>query len=117
MATLCGREPQNKHLSTCPKHLSNHKDFLGIYALFSLIQFILLKSLGMPVFDALIHSLTALSTGGFSNHDASIGFYALQGYKHARLIEYTIIFFMALGGMNFSHALLLVNQAVFPFHL
>ncbi|WP_430883833.1 TrkH family potassium uptake protein [Fusibacter sp. JL216-2] len=77
------------------------KIFWGIYALFSLIQFILLKSLGMPVFDALIHSLTALSTGGFSNHDASIGFYALQGYKNARLIEYTIIFFMALGGMNF----------------
>lgn len=77
------------------------KIFWGVYALFSIIQFIMLISLGMPRFDAVIHSLTALSTGGFSNHDASIGYYAQQGYQHARLIEYTIILFMALGGMNF----------------
>lgn len=77
------------------------KIFWGIYALFSLIQFVTLKALGMPDFDALIHSLTALSTGGFSNHDASIGYYALSGYKNAILIEYAITLFMALGGMNF----------------
>ncbi len=77
------------------------KIFWGLYTLFSIIQFVLLLSLGMPKFDAVIHSLTALSTGGFSNHDASIGYYAQQGYQHAALIEYTLICFMALGGMNF----------------
>jgi len=55
----------------------------------------------MPLFDAIIHSLTTLSTGGFSNHDASIGYYMANGHPNAISIEYVITFFMALGGMNF----------------
>lgn len=77
------------------------KIFWGVYALFCLLQFLMLLALGMPRFDAVIHSMTALSTGGFSNHDASVGYYMQAGYEHAALIEYTMILFMALGGMNF----------------
>jgi len=77
------------------------KIFWGVYAIFSLTELIVLLLLGMPVFDAVIHSLTTLSTGGFSNHDASIGHYAAEGFQNAALIEYAITFFMALGGMNF----------------
>ncbi len=75
--------------------------FWGIYGLFIFLEFTILWALGMPSFDALIHALTSLSTGGFSNHDASVGYYALAGYPYARTIEYVIILFMALGGMNF----------------
>ncbi|MBN1673047.1 MAG: TrkH family potassium uptake protein [Kiritimatiellae bacterium] len=73
----------------------------GIYVLFTFAGALALALEGMPVFDAVCHSFTALSTGGFSPHDLSIGHYAAAGYRHHRLIEYTVTFIMLLGGMNF----------------
>jgi len=55
----------------------------------------------MPVFDAVCHALTTLSTGGFSPPDDSIAFYRLTGHPNYRLIEYTLAFIMMLGGINF----------------
>jgi trk system potassium uptake protein TrkH len=75
--------------------------FWGIYFLLTLIETILLRVVGMSMFDAFIHSLTTLSTGGFSNHDASIAYYMENGYANYKAIEYIIIFFMFLGGVNF----------------
>ena len=75
--------------------------FWGIYFLLTLLETILLRVVGMSMFDAFIHSLTTLSTGGFSNHDASIGYYMQNGYANYKAIEYIIIFFMFLGGVNF----------------
>lgn len=75
--------------------------FWAIYALFTVTEAILLKVLGLSIFDSILHSLTTLSTGGFSNHDASIAYYQIAGYKNYKLIEYTITFFMFLGGTNF----------------
>jgi trk system potassium uptake protein TrkH len=51
---------------------------------------------GMSVFDAVAHSFSTVSTGGFSTHDASLGYY--------ESIPVTLIacFFMLLGGINFS---------------
>ncbi len=71
----------------------------SIYIFFTVISIFLLWIEGMSFFDALNHSLTAISTGGFSTHDASIGFFS--GFKHGMAIEYTIIFFMLMGGINF----------------
>jgi trk system potassium uptake protein TrkH len=51
---------------------------------------------GMSLFDAVGHSFAAVSTGGFSSHDASIGFFASQ------TIEYITIALMVLGGVNFT---------------
>jgi trk system potassium uptake protein TrkH len=73
----------------------------GIYLGFTLLSIALLSLERMPVFEAICHSLTALSTGGFSPHDASIAHYALTGHPHFKLIEYTLVFVMLLGGMNF----------------
>lgn len=75
--------------------------FWGIYFFLTVLETILLRVVGMPMFDAFIHSLTTLSTGGFSNHDASIAFYGQNGYANYKAIEYIIIFFMFLGGVNF----------------
>ena len=77
------------------------KYFWMIYAVYTVLEILALWGLGMGVFDALIHSMTTLSTGGFSNHDASIGYYQLAGYKNYILMEYTVILFMFLGGINF----------------
>lgn len=51
---------------------------------------------GMSAFDAIGHSFSTIATGGFSTHDASIG------YFESDLIEFLAIFFMFLGGVNFS---------------
>jgi trk system potassium uptake protein TrkH len=73
----------------------------GIYAGFTLAGIVALLLEEMPPFDAVCHTLTALSTGGFSPHDASIAYYAQTGHAHYRLIEYTITLLMMLGGINF----------------
>ncbi len=72
-----------------------------IYSGYTLFIFVALVVAGGGFFDSLNHSLTTLSTGGFSPHDASISFYAQNGYPHYKLIEYIIIFGMFLGGTNF----------------
>lgn len=51
---------------------------------------------GMTIFDAICHSMSTVSTGGFSTHDNSIGY-----FKSAP-IEIITIIFMFLGAINFS---------------
>lgn len=51
---------------------------------------------GMSLFDAIGHSYTTVATGGFSTHDASLGFY------DSPLIETIAIVFMLLGSLNFT---------------
>jgi trk system potassium uptake protein TrkH len=51
---------------------------------------------GMSLFDAVGHSFAAVSTGGYSTHDASIGFFA------SPLIESITIVLMVLGGASFT---------------
>lgn len=51
---------------------------------------------GMEPFDAIAHSLSTVSTGGFSTHDASIA------YFDSPSIEAVAIVFMLLASINFS---------------
>ncbi|ASK35912.1 TrkH family potassium uptake protein [Alloalcanivorax mobilis] len=51
---------------------------------------------GMSWFDAICHSFSALATGGFSTHDASIG------YFDSGLINIIAAGFIFLGALNFS---------------
>src|SRR5688572_14855146 len=51
---------------------------------------------GMSWIDALIHSFTTLSLGGFSSHDSSIG------YFDSLAVELTAMIFMTLAGINFA---------------
>jgi trk system potassium uptake protein TrkH len=73
----------------------------GIYSAFTLVIAAALVAAGMPLFEGLCHSFTALSTGGYSPFDASIAHYKLNGFAHYRLIEYILIVGMLLGGTNF----------------
>ncbi len=72
-----------------------------IYIFFTLLLIFLLKIEGLSLFDAVTHSFTTLSTGGFSTHDQSIGYYSSMGFRLSGVIEYTIIIFMLFGGINF----------------
>jgi len=51
---------------------------------------------GMDAFDAIGHSYSTVAIGGFSTHDASIG------YFNSSAIESVAIVFMFLAGINFS---------------
>ncbi len=51
---------------------------------------------GMTLFDAIAHSFSTVAIGGFSTHDASIG------YFDSPAIEFVTIFFMFLAGINFG---------------
>lgn len=72
-----------------------------IYGGFTVAAAVTYKLLGMSMFDAVCHALTTLSTGGYSPHDASIAYYHQAGFRHYKLIEYAVTFFMMLGGINF----------------
>ena len=73
----------------------------AIYSLFTILSFLMFSSAGMDIFDAINHSLTCISTGGFSTHDESLGFYAAHGFPHAEWLEYAVTFIMLSGGINF----------------
>jgi trk system potassium uptake protein TrkH len=67
-----------------------------IYVALTLAQYIALRAAGMQSFEAVLHSLSTLATGGFSNRTASVG-----GFN-SPLIEYIIVLFMLLAGINFT---------------
>lgn len=73
----------------------------SVYSLFTGLITIALFLEGLSLFDALNHALTTLSTGGFSPHNASIDYFRQAGYANYRLIEYTFIVGMTLGGISF----------------
>ena len=50
---------------------------------------------GMSGFDAVTHAMTTIATGGFSTHDASVG------YFNSPAIDATATMFMLIGGMPF----------------
>jgi len=52
-------------------------------------------SQGMNIFDSIAHSFTTLATGGFSTHNASIGYFKNPG------IEFTATIFIILGSIPF----------------
>jgi trk system potassium uptake protein TrkH len=67
----------------------------AIYGAFTLAGFLLLAMAGMPIFDSIAHSFTAISTGGFSVKNSSIAFYSSPA------IETVIIILMILGATSF----------------
>jgi trk system potassium uptake protein TrkH len=66
-----------------------------IYVGLTGVEWALLVAAGMTRYEAMCHALTTMATGGFSTLDGSIG-----GFN-SPLIEWIIIVFMTLGGVNF----------------
>ncbi len=67
-----------------------------LYLGLTVLEMILLYAGGMTFYDALNHSLTTMATGGFSTKNASIAHY------ESAYIQYVIIIFMFLAGVNFT---------------
>lgn len=66
--------------------------YLGLTAL----NFVLLLWAGLGPFDALIHTLSTIPTGGFSNHSESVAYFL--SWK----VELILVFFMVAAGVHFS---------------
>ncbi len=59
---------------------------------------------GMDMFDALAHAFSTIAIGGFSTHDASMGFF------DSALIEAVAVVFMLLSGINFALHFVVVKR-------
>lgn len=64
--------------------------------------------LGMDAFDATVHALTTMSTGGFSNYDASFGTFSGPA-------EYAASLFMLLAALPFVRYVQLLHGQARPF--
>jgi trk system potassium uptake protein TrkH len=78
-----------------------------IYLALTVVCALTYGALGMPAFDALMHALTTISTGGFSSRDASFGVY--QGP-----LEYVAAVFMILASLPFVRYIQLVAGTARP---
>lgn len=79
-----------------PKMAVTARHLWIIYTIFTVACFIAYWAGPMNMFDAACHALTTMSSGGFSTHQSSIGYFN-SGY-----LEYICAFFMILSGINFS---------------
>lgn len=79
-----------------PRISDTAKVLWKIYFFMTFFQILLLLLGGMSLFDSICHSFATLATGGFSTKNASVGHYQ-SGY-----IEWVILIFMFLSGINFS---------------
>jgi len=79
-----------------PRIAETVKSLWLVYLALSAIMVAGLYMAGMPLFDAVIHMFSALSTGGYSSRNASVGAF------DSASIDAALTLFMLLGGTNFS---------------
>ncbi len=89
---LEGDDPYDKFL---PKISSVVTKIIFVYSALTIILFFLYYINGMVLFDAIAHSFTTISTGGFSTHNESFAYF--QNYK---ILNIAIIF-MIIGSFPF----------------
>lgn len=66
--------------------------YLGLLVLCALVY----HAGGMSAFDAITHAMTTISTGGYSGHDASFG------YFQSPFLQWSATLFMLLGALPFA---------------
>ncbi|MFH1070643.1 MAG: TrkH family potassium uptake protein [Candidatus Glassbacteria bacterium] len=98
---LSSAEGRSQQLA--PNVRRSAKLVLMIYSGYVAVGITAYRLTGMSLFDAVNHSFTALSTGGFSTHNESIG------YWDSAAIEAVTIALMILGNLNFVTSWLLLR--------
>jgi len=90
-----------------PRVTETAKALLFLYVSLTTLCAIAYYLAGMDAFDAITHSYSTVSIGGFSTHDASIG------YFQNPTIELIAVFFMIFSGINFAlHFLALRSRSL-----
>jgi trk system potassium uptake protein TrkH len=93
-----------------PRITETAKNLWLVYAGITAACILALKQAGMNWLDAICHAFATMGLGGFSTHDANVG------YFNSPAIEMVLIFFMLLAGMNFAtHFLALHTKSLNPY--
>ena len=69
----------------------------GVYVALTILCVISLMLCGMNTFDAINYAFCTTATGGYGTHSALLG-----DYYHSPAIEYVLIFFMFVSGINYT---------------
>lgn len=85
-----------KDTKLTPRITETAKYLWLVYVGLNVLCILAFWSAGMDLFDAIVHAFGAIATGGFSSHDASFA------YFNSPLLDAIGVFFMFVGGMNFS---------------
>lgn len=75
----------------------------SVYAAMTVACAMAFAWVGMDLFDAINHAMTTLSTGGFSTHDASLGF-----FSDKPAVLWVATMFMFIGALPFSILIVLM---------
>ena len=85
-----------KDAKLAPRITGTAKTLGVVYGGLTLVCALSLWIAGMSLFDAICHAFSTLALGGFSTHDANIG------YFHSPVIELVLMFFMLVAALNFA---------------
>ena len=78
-----------------PRATQISSSLILVFCVATLLCVICYAIAGMGAFDALVHGMTTVATGGFSSHDASLGYYSSAS------VEIVSIVFMIIGSLPF----------------
>lgn len=93
-----------------PRIAQTARSLWGIYFILTLVCAMAYWSAGMGLFDAVGHAFSTIATGGFSTHDASIG------YFDNPVLEIVAVVFMLIAGINFAiHFVAIRRQTMQPY--
>ena len=85
-----------KDTKLTPRITETAKNLYIVYVVITLACIGALMAVGLDWFEATCHAFAAMGLGGFSTHDASVG------YFNSPAVEYVLIIFMLIAGMNFT---------------
>jgi trk system potassium uptake protein TrkH len=85
-----------KDTKLTPRITETAKSLWNIYLTLTIACAVAYRWAGMSWFDAIGHSFSTVAIGGFSTHDASMG------YFNSPTIEMIAVVFMLIAGINFS---------------
>ena len=85
-----------KDSALTPRITETARNLWLVYLAITLACIASLKAVGMNWLDAVCHAFATMGLGGFSTHDASVG------YFNSPAIEFVLIVFMLLAAMNFA---------------
>lgn len=85
-----------KDSALTPRITETARNLWLVYFGITVACILLLKIVGMNWLDAICHAFAAMGLGGFSTHDASVGFF------NSPAIEFVLIVFMLIASLNFA---------------
>jgi len=85
-----------KDSALTPRITETARNLWLVYLGITIACILSLKAVGMSWLDAICHAFATMGLGGFSTHDANVG------YFNSPAIEFVLIIFMLLAAMNFA---------------